>query len=289
MKPLDVLLILVSVLFITGLISDNQLEPERREHRERVRVQRKHLDLVADYLRDYHEATGRYPTMEEGLDAIPRLRAATFSGDFARFAPALAGLPGVRTPHGVPYVYENRRDSRDEIKGAFKNSPARFDDRKVERFSRKIDDGVFVTSLGLRHDVDRVFGKAWTDALVLFVGGAVLSLVVAYVLFRNRNRDSERYRGVNATIIVGVAVVLAIVFALTGGQSRLVRTDRPLKVAEPGSRSDLAREFLELHREWATSGVLAEDAYQALAARLTTEFRLDAPLPTPAEVPRKEG
>jgi hypothetical protein len=192
MKPLDILLILVSLLFATGLIVDKTWGPARKEHEKSVQFQQRHLEKVADLIRDHHKRTDGYPTMEDGLASIPGLREATYAGSFKSLEAQLADLPFVRTPHGVPYVYENRSAAEADGKAAFKNSPVR-QDRKVERYSQRIADGVFICSLGLMHDVRRVFGEAWIDALLWFGGGLVIVLTAFYVLARNRSRTADRY------------------------------------------------------------------------------------------------
>lgn len=281
MKPLDVLLILVSVLFATGLIVDKKWEGPRKQHELSVAFQRDHLERVADLLRDHHERTGRYPTMEEGLESVPGLREATFTGDFKRLAATLESLPGVRSPQGVPYLYENRKGALNAEKGAFRDSPARID-RKVERYSERVDDGVFIVSLGLMHDVRRVFGEAWMDALLWLGGGLLFTLSLAYILMRNRNRTADRYRGINATIIVGVTIVLSLVFLLTGGQSR---GRRHVKFDSVGSRADLAQEYLSILGEWTNAGAFDRAAYEKVAAQMRTEFGLRVdPLPPPKNV-----
>lgn len=284
MKPLDVLLILVSVLFVTGLIVDKKWEGPRKQHELSVGLQRDHLERVADLLRDHHERTGRYPTMEEGLESVPGLREATFTGEFKRLAPTLESLPGVRTPQGVPYLYENRKSAPNAEKGAFADSPARRD-RKVGRYSERVDDGVFVTSIGLMHDVQKVFGDAWMDALLWFGGGLVFTLSLAYILMRNRNKSADRYRGINATIIVGVTIVLSLVFLLTGGQSR---GRRHLKFDTVGTRSDLAHEYLSILGEWTRAGAFDRVAYEQIASQLKLEFGLKID-PLPPSEPESTG
>lgn len=278
MKPLDILLILVLLLFGTGLIVDRQWGPERREHEKSLRFQRDHLEKVADLLRDHEKKTGRYPTMEEGLASVPGLREATFSGSFKQLAPQLAGLSGVRTPHGIPYLYENRIAAEAEGKGAFRNSPSRAD-RKQERYSERVDDGIVITSLGLMYDQRRVFGDAWVDALLWFGGGALLLLTVVYILARNRSRTADRYRGVNATISVGVAIVLALVFLITGGHHRLGGARTRPKFDAAGTRADLANEYLGVLSEWVEAGVYSRTAYDAVSKELAVEFGIAVPTP----------
>jgi hypothetical protein len=278
MKPLDVLLILVSLLFATGLVVDQRWGPERKKHEDSLRFQREHLEKITDLLRDYQKKTGRFPTMEEGLESVPGLREATFSGDFKNLAPQLKDLPFVRTPQCVPYLYENHRGTDPSSKGAFKNSPSK-GDRKAERYSERLDDGVIVMSLGLMHDRERFFGQAWLDALIWFGGGLIVTLSVAYIFARNRNKAAERYRGINATIIVGIAIVLSLVFVATGGRNRLGGSRHP-KFEAMGTRADLATEYLDLLCEWCEGGVYARDAYDAVAKQLATEFGITPPQPT---------
>lgn len=277
MKPLDILLILVLLLFGTGLIVDKRWGPERREHEKSLKFQRDHLEKVADLLRAHQKKVGRYPTMEEGLESVPGLRDATFSGQFKSLAPALELLPGVRTPHGIPYLYENRRAAEAEGKGAFRNSPSR-PDRKQERYSERVDDGIVVTSLGLMYDQRRVFGDAWVDALLFFGGGALLALTILYIVARNRSKTADRYRGVNATISVGVAIVLALVFLITGGHHRLGGARQRPKF-DTGTRADLATEYLDLLAGWVSAEVYSKDAYEKVSKQLASEFGIVPPVP----------
>jgi hypothetical protein len=278
MKPLDVLLILVSLLFATGLVVDQRWGPERKRHEESLKFQREHLEKVTDLLRDQQKKSGRYPTMEEGLESVPGLREATFSGEFKNLAPQLKDLPYVRTPQCVPYLYENRRGADAASRAAFKNSPSK-GDRKAERYSERLDDGVVVISLGLMHDRERFFGQAWLDALIWFGGGLVITLSIAYIFARNRNKSAERYRGINATIIVGIAIVLSLVFVVTGGRNRLGASHHP-KFEAMGTRADLATEYLDLLCEWCDGGVYARSAYDKVARQLATEFGIKAPEPS---------
>lgn len=282
MKPLDILLILVLLLFGTGLIVDRQWGPERREHEKSLKFQREHLEKVADLLRAHQKRTGRYPTMEEGLESVPGLREATFSGAFKSLAPALSELSGVRTPHGIPYLYENRRAAEAEGKGAFRNSPARAD-RKQERYSERVDDGIVVTSLGLMYDQRRVFGAAWIDALLWFGGGTLLVLTIVYILARNRSKTADRYRGVNATISVGVAIVLTLVFLITGGHHQLGGGRQRPKFGAAGTRADLATEYLALLAEWVAADVYSRPVYDKVSQQLAAEFGIVAPVPGAGE------
>ncbi len=283
MKPLDVLLILVSLLFATGLVVDQRWGPERKKHEESLRFQRNHLERITDLLRDYKKNSGRYPTMEEGLESVPGLKEATYASEFQNLAPQLKDLPFVRTPHGVPYLYENRRPTDPAKKAAFKNSPSK-GDRKSERYSERLDDGVIVMSLGLMHDRERFFGQAWLDALIWFGGGLVITLAVAYIFARNRNKSAERYRGINATIIVGVAIVLSLVFLITGGHSRLSGSRHP-KFEALGTRADLATEYLDILCEWCEGGVYAKSSYDAVSKQLAAEFNIK---PREPELPKND-
>ena len=274
MKPLDVLLILVSVLFATGVIVDHSWGPERARHRAVVRFQRHQLELIEGRLREYHEINGRYPTTEEGLDLIPGLKADLHRKEFTPARRFLKPIQGVRTIHGIPYVYENRNGSP---KGAFDASPARKDKESRRRYSRKVDDGIYVSSLGLRQDSGRVFGRAWLDALLWFGGGVIVFLAVAYIVARNR-KSGDRVRGINAMIMVGVAVLLALLVGLSGG-GRLTTYTEVLPTELGGRRSDLLEEYLGLMGRFAEAGVIQPETYRQLEERLQEEFREARELP----------
>jgi len=267
MKPLDVLLILVSVLFATGVIVDHSWGPERARHRAVVRFQRQQLDLIKERLGEYHETTGRYPTTEEGLDVIPGLRADLHRNEFSAARAFLNPIPEVRTIYGIPYVYENRTGAP---KGAYHDSPVRRPKDDKERYSRKVDQGIYVASLGLRQDSQRVFGRAWLDALLLFTGGVIVFLAIAYIVARNR-KAGDRVRGINAMIMVGVAILLALLIGISGGGRFATPAD--MLPARLGSyRSDLLEEYLELMRRYSENGAIQPETYQQLAERLRAEF-----------------
>ena len=269
MKPLDVLLILVSVLFATGVIVDHSWGPERAKHRAIVRFQRHQLDLIEERLREYHASTGRYPTTEEGLDGIPKLKADLHRKEFAAARKFLKPIQDVRTIYGIPYIYENRINAPD---GAYRGSPSKGEHDRKRLYSRHVDDYIFVSSLGLRQDAGRVFGGAWLDALLYFCGGVIVFLAIAYIVARNR-KAGDRVRGINAMIMVGVAVLLALLVGVSGTGS-LAKPQELLPEDGLGSyRSDLLEEYLVLMRRYAEAGAIQPEFYEQLEVRLRDEFR----------------
>ena len=126
MKPLDVLLILISILFATGVIVDHTWGPERREHYSTIRFQQARLDVIEEHLEEYHDVRGEYPSTEQGLEVVRGLRKALLGDEFAPAVPFLKQSSGIRTISGIPYLYENRGDQ----KAAFKQSPANKDRKK---------------------------------------------------------------------------------------------------------------------------------------------------------------
>lgn len=269
MKPLDVLLILVSLLFATGLIVDQTWAPERERHRDLVRLQQTQLKRIEDRLQDYHETNQRYPTMEEGLEAVKGLREDLMTGD--DFRPArefLRSLPGIRTVHGIPYVYENRLQGAKE---AFAASPAAADQRNHRRWSKKVDDGIFVSSIGLRQDVSRVFGRAWVDALLVFSGGIGVVLGIAYAFARNRKTGGDRVRGINAMVMVGVALLLAVmVGAVGGGRAATRAASGPAVIG--ARRADLLEEWCRVMRSFSTGGAYSAEHLAKQEELLRAEF-----------------
>lgn len=272
-KPLDVLLILVSILFATGFIVDQRWGPERRQHRTKVRFQQARLDLIADGVQHFHELEQRYPTTEEGVDVVKGLHEASLSGDFEVLKEQLDARPGVRDMYGIPYVYENRRDV-EKSRTAFRASPSNFDRKTRPRWSRRVDKGIYVSSIGLYHDAERVFGRAWLDAVLLFFGGVILFLAIAYVIARNR-RSSDRVRGINAMILIGVAILLTVVVGLTNGGKALTGTPPPTAAdLASGPRVDLLEEYLAIVQSFADNGVYDPAAAQARIAALREEYGL---------------
>ena len=285
MKPLDVLLILVSILFATGFIVDQRWGPERRQHRALVRLQQTRLELMAEGVRRFEESTGRYPTSEEGLDAVDGLRAASLKGDFEPLAATLGDKEGIREHYGIPYVYENRRDV-DRARTVFKASPANLDRKQRRRWSRQIDDGIYVSSIGLRHDAERVFGRAWLDAVLFFFGGVILFLAVAYIIARNQ-RSGDRVRGINAMILVGVAILFSVVVALTSGRNALSSAETPPAVPSSSPRADLLEEYLGVVRSFVAAGVYDGELAAERERALRDEFGAVEPRPPPE--PPAEG
>ncbi len=290
MRPLDILLILISILFATGLIDDHRWGPERRQHRALVRFQQAQLEVIEKNLQDYHKRTGRYPSTGEGLDVVPGLRRALLAEEFAPAVPFLEKSSGIRTIHGIPYVYENREGAP---AGAFKASPTSADHKKRRRFWRSVDKGVVVSSLGLQQDVSRVFGRAWLDALLVFSGVVVVLLAIAYVIARNR-RGGDRVRGINAMIIVGVAVLLGIItLGFTGGGRLPGGAKSPLPETIGAWRTDLLDSFLAVQREFVAAGGLDQASYERLECTLKNEFQaagaVQPPAPEGAGEPRGGG
>lgn len=273
MKPLDVLLILVSILFATGVIVDHSWGPERRQHKAIVRFQQEQLDLIERALQDHQRRYGSYPTTEEGLEAVPGLRKDLLRDDESR--KFLSASPGVRTIHGLPYVYENRQDLPVE---SFAASITHQDRKPRRRFSRKIEKGVFVSSVGLRSDLDRVFGRAWLDALLLFAGGVITFLALAYVFHRNK-RDGDRVRGINAMIMVGIAVLLTLTIAVSeGGRGRGGSDELPDRLG--AYRPDLLESQFAMLRAFRDAGVFDGAALEELERTVRSEFEAAGALPT---------
>lgn len=265
MKPLDVLLILVSILFATGVIVDHSWGPERRQHKAIVRFQQDQLDRIEEALKEHHRRHGAYPSTEEGLDAVDGLRDELLEDDEARAF--LSRSEGVRTIHGLPYLYENREEGKHD---AYAASIAEEDRKPRRRFSRKIDRGVFVSSLGLKSDLARVFGRAWLDALLLFAGGVIAFLVLAYVFLRNK-QEGDRVRGVNAMIMVGIFALLTITIAVSEG-GRGSRGEDALPARLGAYRADLLDAHFDVLRSFRDQGVYDPPALERLEAAVHAEF-----------------
>ncbi|MBL8767139.1 MAG: hypothetical protein JNL94_07240 [Planctomycetes bacterium] len=268
MKPLDALLILVCLLFSTGVIVDRRWADERAQHRMWVEFQQEALDLVERRLQTFEQKNGRFPTMAEGLSVVPKLRDDLMKGKFAPAQAFLRQFDDVRTIQGIPYVYENRREAQ---KGAFDASPQSQDRKKNPRFSRKIADGVVVSSLGLMSDSQAAFGPMWVDALLILAGGIVLLVTLGYAIARNR-RSTDRVRGVNAMIILGVAVLLTILIVVTNVTSS-TRTKSFERLGAVGVlRQDLLEDYLALRQKFVADGGLDAALAAQEAETLRAEF-----------------
>lgn len=274
MKPLDALLILVCLLFSTGVIVDRRWAHERAQHRTWVEFQQEALDLIERRVRGFEEKNGRFPTTAEGLSIVPSLRNELMKGKFAPAQTFLRQFEDVRSIQGIPYVYENRREAP---KGAFDASPQLQDRKKNPRFSRKIADGIVVSSLGLLSDSQAAFGPMWVDALLILSGGAVLLLTLGYAIARNR-RSTDRVRGVNAMIILGVAVLLTILIAVTNVTST-TKSDGFARLGAVGVlRQDLLDDYLALRQQFVAAGGLDPTVASTEAEALRAEFaRLSTP------------
>lgn len=267
-KPLDAVLILVCLLFSTGVIVDRRWAHERAQHRTWVEFQQEALDLIERRVRDFEETQGRYPTTAEGLSVLPNLRTELMKGKFAPAQAFLKQFNDVRTIQGIPYVYENRREAP---KGAFDASPQLQDRKKNPRFSRKIDDGIVVSSLGLQTDSQAAFGPMWVDALLILAGGIVLLVTLGYAIARNR-KSSDRVRGVNAMIILGVAVLLTILIVVTNVTSTR-KSDGFERLGSVGVlRQDLLEDYLALRTQFANAGGIDAAIVTAEATALRAEF-----------------
>ncbi len=278
MKPLDVLLILVSLLICTSVIEDRRYGPERERQKAIIRFQRDQLEVVEKKLLQYKRTVGRYPTTEEGLESVTGLREALMSGEDGEFEPARAFLRqtnDIRTIYGVPYVYENRLGGK-----GFRASPAR-EEKKPRTYSREVDDDgqVFVSSLGLRDDV-RVRWDWWLDATLVFSAGAIAVLVLGYAVVRNRRKNADRVRGVNSIAFVGVAMLIAIV-ALAS--SRIGRKDREVHLENFCARNpEVLAEWCQVMEQFAADGDVDAEWARARVKELRLEFGLPA---TPASGP----
>lgn len=284
MKPLDILLILVSLLFATGVIVDSAWGPERREHRSVIRLQQKRLEMASDSLKVFAKKTGGYPTTEEGLDIVPGLRKKLLKDEFKHASDVVSQKSGIRTIYGIPFLYENRQGQEGDL---FSSSPADEDRKKKRRYSRKVDKGVFISSLGLRSDVGRVFGEAWLDALLVFSGGIMAFAVLAYIITRNR-RAGDRVRGVNAIILVGIAVLLLITVAISKGTGGSTLEEKlPDQVG--AYRVDLLEEYLATLHGFAEQGVYDPADLSLLEEKLQAEFKASDMLPQDARESPEEA
>ena len=278
MKPLDVLLILVSILFATGVIVDHSWGPERRQHKAIVAFQQDRLDVIADALEDHYRQHGDYPATEDGLEVVDGLRDQLLEDEPSRRF--LEASPGIRTIHGLPYLYENRRSSPNDV---FARSISQHDRKPNRRYSRKIDKGVFVSSIGLESDLSRVFGRAWLDALLLFGGGVIAFLALAYVVARNKKASGDRVRGINAMIMLGIAVLLTLTIAVSGGGNRAKGSDL-LPTRLGGYRGDLFDLQFGILRSFRDGGAYDAVRLGALEARVRAEFEdAGAQPPKPAD------
>jgi hypothetical protein len=271
-KPLDVLLILVCLMFATGLIVDRRWGPEREQHERVVRLQQQQLDVIQKRLLEFNDKTGRFPTNEEGLEIVPHLRGALMSGRFTEARAFLETSDGIRCIYGIPFVYENRQGRPAE---AFELSPANHDAARKRRWSRVVAPDVVVSSLGLRKDVNRVFGHQWLDALLYFGGGAIVFLSIAYIVARNRG-SVDRVRGINAMVVVGVAALLALIVGISSGGEIAQRIGGGSFGAPVGMRrGDLLSEYLAVLQSFADRGGFDPAAREQLEATLRAEFARD--------------
>ncbi len=216
---------------------------------------------------------GSYPSTEEGLEPVEGLRDDLLSDDESR--DFLARSPGIRTVHGLPYLYENRRALPNDRYAA---SIAQQDRKPRRRYSRKVDKGIFVSSVGLRSDLSRVFGRAWLDALLLFAGGVIAFLALAYVFLRNKREGGDRIRGINAMIMVGIAALLTLTIAVSE-RGRGPGGDAALPERLGGYRADLFEAHFAVLRRLADAGAYDPVALERLERTVRAEFEAAGALP----------
>jgi len=169
---------------------------------------------VEALLRESCLRRGRPPTTEEELGediGVPRRRpefewvfrpvqAEVAIGRNNSFFPVLSG--NVLSPWWLPYVYENRRGLS---AGAFADSPA--DEDPERRYSVRVDDGIYVSSVGGQVYAEEVDQMWWQDAHLRLLGAELLVVAAVLVAIGMRSRSG-------GAIVAGV---LALIGSGLGG------------------------------------------------------------------------
>lgn len=121
------------------------------------------------------------------------------------------GPTGALSPWLVPYVYENRNGLS---QAKFEGSPA--DSDKKGRYSVRVDDGVYVSSVGGQLYAERLDRMWWKDNGPRFVGAGLLLVAVVFLVMMIRTSKKAAIAGAVAMLLSGVAGFgLTILFGLT--------------------------------------------------------------------------
>ncbi len=158
----------------------------------------------------------------------------------------LIGSAGVLTPWQVPYVYENRTGA---TKAAFADSPV--DDYLADRYSIKIDEGVYVWSVGAIQYAEESH-ELWLKSFMIRCGGAgLIGLALVLILWLMRGLGK-------APLAMGLMISALAGAASTGVQRTMCYVMLPVFSRRDPAMISRRVELLDKYR---AAGVISDETY----------------------------
>jgi len=187
-------------------------------------------------------STERGPADKGGLETVP-IELAISEGDDIFFL----DQAGVLSPWFVPYVYENR-NGLDQAR--FEGSPADMD--AANRYSARVDEGVYVSSIGGQFCANKLAHLEWENDLHLFVGGGLLLVAVVFLVLAIRTSWRPVMTGAAAVLVAGVGLG-------TGGlRVTCYITSPPFSYRD----REMVAQRIELLDKYHSKGVIGDKAYK---------------------------
>lgn len=259
MRNLHFVYIFVCVLLLAGLLRVGEWERSLGLRRDKfmLNMAEKQLSTISDLLNVYHARTGRYPTTDEGLLAVPELVALVkASGDYA--SPHYSwrmNEAGILSPWGEPYIYENGRNDWGDGKSSI-----------------SLHNGIYIWSLAAeRAQKHYETWSPWPGRVVAVLAlGAVLSLA-AFIrgAIRAGGSAGSAYGRISRTalhLVSGVglgALVLAVLVPVLG-----VSTCYASYVGNRRRTPELTSEYLSLMIGFRERGIISEATYAKIEAAM---------------------
>lgn len=257
-------LLLSAIVLVVGLgkIEERDRSLQLRTLPRKIAVTREQLSVIADLLRTYKTAHGSYPSNDQGLLVEPLVSNSAYGLSASdRLVHCRAGNSGILTRFGDPFIYENRRG----ISSAkFAGSGATLD--HARRYSVRVDDGIYVWSIGARRACDML--AYWQPRLaisriVMMVISLELVAVFVWASFvsARRNLVSGKQRcSLLVSLLAGALLwFLTFLFAMP----MFIKTCYESSINWP-RKPELTAEYKSLLSKYNKRGIIRDSTYRKI-------------------------
>ncbi len=221
----------------------------------RLEMSEKHLSTISDLLHVYRVRTGRYPTNDEGLLAVPELAALVGSSGEVRSRDYRWRMndAGILSPWGEPYIYENETHESGNA-----------------MWLVRVNDDVCVWSLAAKKAYSHY--STWSS----WLGRARIALMLAAILFfaafirgAVRAGASSPASKLPRTALhllggIGLGAVVALFLPVLMGVTTCYVTNYGNRSRTP----KLTREYMALMTEYRGRGIIGDSAFEKIEAAM---------------------
>lgn len=249
--------VIAVLLFGAGLfkVSDWERSLGLRPTQFRLEMTDKQLSTISDMLHVYRVRTGRYPTNDEGLLAVPELVAlVTSSGEVRSWHYGWRmDDAGILSPWGEPYIYEN---------GTYKSGS--------HMWSVRVSDDVCVWSLAAEKAYNHYSTwSPWPGRLRIALMLAAILFFATFIRAALRAGASSPAGKLSRTALhllggIGLGALTALLLPLLLGFTTCYITNNGNRSRTP----ELTREYMTLMSKYHEQGIIGDAAFKKIEAAM---------------------